>query len=146
MIFWLLLFGGLIASYGLAIYATDILLLRFGIWFIAYIVFGAAAILFSMGLSLWLGKTDKYVLREKRRYYITEDKDNIITVHGYETNQKFKTSRDFMDEIHKDPVELCPYVEIEIYNTGGWRRWLLLDAYPNEYRYVLYEPTKEEES
>ena len=53
-------------------------------------------------------------------------------------NRTFVVPVSEITETRTDTKELCPYVEIEYYNIGGWRDFFLLRIYEDTVKYILY--------
>jgi hypothetical protein len=108
--------------------------------FTIYFCFSVLSFFFAVGVSMLLGRKDKYVLRRKRRYFITEYNDEYVKMRDFDGHfEKFALC--LMDEIHYCDV-LTPYVDVEYYNHGGWRKIWLLDTYDDEVKYKCYLPDK----
>ena len=144
MLFWILTLFSCTSSCVFALtYGTTFLgSLLLGI--LAYGVLEIFSILFAYGVSLWLGRNGQYTLREKSRYYISKVEDDIYYAYNYDYDQIIKFPKDSFDKVYYDPTAITAYVDIEIYNNGGWRRIWLIDTKPDEYRYILHEPKKDE--
>lgn len=108
-------------------------LLAFAIYFATTIL----SIIITVFLSLLLGKTDKLILRKKTRYYVRERTDDYFRVLlGDGRIAVIPISE--ITETRTDTEELCPYIEIEHYNIGGWRKLFLLSVYEDRLKYILY--------
>jgi hypothetical protein len=94
-------------------------------------------------LSLWLGKTDKLVLKKKRRYWVRYRDDSITEVITPNSSGIVIDNFSFT-ETRFDTEELCPYVVFEYYNIGGWRRFLVPELYDDTIKVILYLPSEDE--
>lgn len=102
-----------------------------------YFVTASLSIIITVFLSLLLGKTDKFVLRKKTRYFVRERTDEYFRVLlGDGRIAVIPVSE--ITETRADTEELCPYIEIEHYNIGGWRKLFLLSVYTDRLKYILY--------
>lgn len=104
---------------------------------IVYFILASAACLISVFLSLLLGRTDKFVLRKKTRYFVRERTDDYFRV-LLDDGAIAVIPVSEITETRTDTEELCPYIEIEHYNIGGWRKLLLLSVYADRLKYILY--------
>jgi hypothetical protein len=105
--------------------------------FVIYFVTASLSAIITVFLSLLLGRTDKFVLRKKTRYFVRERTDEYFRVLlGDERTAVIPVSE--ITETRTDTEELCPYIEIEHYNIGGWRKLLLLSIYADRLKYILY--------
>lgn len=109
---------------------------------VVYLVLAAATCIISVFVSLLLGKTDKLVLKKKNRYYVRECSDKLLHLFTNDNRTIFVPVSE-ITETRTDTEELCPYIEIEHYNIGGWRKLLLLSVYKDELKYILYSPPKD---
>ena len=110
--------------------------------FAIYFVTASLSAIIATFLSLLLGKTDKFVLRKKTRYYVRERTDEHFRVFlGDGRTAVLPISE--ITETRSDTEELCPYIEIEHYNIGGWRKLLLLSVYKDRLKYILYLPSED---
>lgn len=96
-----------------------------------------------MFLSLWLGKTDKPVLKKKRRYWVRYRDDSITEVVLPDSSGLVIDNFSF-SETRFDTEETCPYVVFEYYNISRWRRFLLLELYKDTIKIILYLPSEDE--
>ena len=110
---------------------------------IIYFLFSFFTCIIVLLLSLWLGKTDKLVLKKKRRYWVRyhdETSTEVIT-----PNSSALVIDNFsFTETRFDTEELCPYVVFEYYNIGGWRRFLVPEFYKDTIKVILYLPSEDE--
>lgn len=105
--------------------------------FAIYFVTASLSIIITVFLSLLLGRTDKFVLRKKTRYFVRERTDDYFRVLlGDGRIAVIPVSE--ITETRTDTEELCPYIEIEHYNIGGWRKLFLLSVYTDRLKYILY--------
>lgn len=104
---------------------------------VVYFVLASMACLISVFLSLLLGKTDKLVLKKKNRYYVRERSDKLLHLSAGD-NRTIVVPVSEITETRTDTEELCPYIEIEHYNIGGWRKLFLLSVYADRLKYILY--------
>ena len=105
--------------------------------FVIYFVTASLSTIITVFLSLLLGKTDKFVLRKKTRYFVREHTDEYFKVLlGDGSVAVIPISE--ITETRTDTEELCPYIEIEHYNIGGWRKLLLLSVYEDTLKFILY--------
>lgn len=102
-----------------------------------YFVTASLLTLIAAFLSLLLGKTDKFVLRKKTRYFVQERAGNYFTV-LLDDEKTAVIPISEITETRTDTEELCPYIEIEHYNIGGWRKLLLFSVYADRLKYILY--------
>ena len=94
-------------------------------------------------LSLWLGKTDKPVLKKKRCYWVRYRDDSITEVVMPDSSGLVIDNFSF-SETRFDTEETCPYVVFEHYNISRWRRFLLLELYKDTIKIILYLPSEDE--
>ena len=94
-------------------------------------------------LLLWLGKTDKLVLKKKRRYWVRYRDDSVTEVVMPDSSGLVIDNSSFA-ETRFDTKELCPYVVFEHYNIGGWRRFFLPELYKDTIKIILYLPSEDE--
>jgi hypothetical protein len=110
--------------------------------FVIYFVTASLSTVIAIFLSMLLGKTDKFVLRKKIQYFVRERTDEYFRVLlGDGRIAVIPISE--ITETRTDTEELCPYIEIEHYNTGGWRKLLLLPVYEDTLKYILYLPSED---
>ena len=109
---------------------------------IIYFVTASLSAIITVFLSLLLGKTDKFVLREKTRYFVRERTDEYFRV-LLDDERIAVIPISEITETRADTEELCPYIEIEHYNIGGWRKLLLLSVYEDRLKYILYLPSED---
>lgn len=105
--------------------------------FVIYFVTASLSTIIAVFLSLLLGRTDKFVLRKKTRYYVREFSDGYIKFFADDARTIVVPILD-ITETRTDTEELCPYIEIEHYNIGGWRKLFLLSIYEDTIKYILY--------
>ena len=108
-----------------------------------YFVFSFFTCVIVLFVSLWLGKTDKLVLKKKRRYWVRYRDDSgteIITPNS----SGLVIDNSSFTETRFDTEELCPYVVFEYYNIGGWRRFLVPELYEDTIKVILYLPSEDE--
>ena len=110
---------------------------------VVYFVLASMACLISVFVSLLLGKTDKLVLKKKNRYYVRERSDKLLHLSAGD-NRTIVVPVSEITETRTDTEELCPYVEIEHYNIGGWRDFFLLRMYEDTLKFILYLPSEDE--
>ena len=110
---------------------------------VIYFVTASLSAIATVFLSLLLGKTDKLVLREKTRYFVRERTDDHFKV-LLDDEKIAVIPISEITETRTDTEELCPYIEIEHYNIGGWRKLLLLSVYADRLKYILYLPSEDE--
>jgi hypothetical protein len=143
MIFWILYLLTLISTFYVGFNAPFSPLWNFLL---------AAAINFvgtvlSIGIcaffSLLLGKRDKFVLRKTQIYFVAFYTKDKLVLNDYKGGS-FIIPRTDIAEVKTSEIELCPYVEVQYYNIGGWRKILLWDMYDNQIRFVLYMPVETE--
>jgi hypothetical protein len=94
-------------------------------------------------VSLLLGRTDKFVLRKKTRYFVRGRTDDYFRV-LLDDGEIAVIPVSEITETRTDTEELCPYVEIEHYNIGGWRDFFLLRMYEDTLKFILYLPSEDE--
>ena len=141
MIFMFLMAGSIYLSVYAAINLPCHPLLSALLAFVIYFVTASLSTIIAMFLSLLLGRTDKFVLRKKTRYFVRERTDEYFRVFlSNERTAVIPISE--ITETRTDTEELYPYIEIEHYNIGGWRRLLLLSVYKDELKYILYLPSE----
>ena len=137
MIFMLLMAG----SVYLSVYALINLpchpLLSALLAFAIYFVTASLSTIIAVFLSLLLGRTDKLVLRKKTRYFVRGRTDEYFRV-LLDDGAIAVIPVSEITETRTDTEELCPYIEIEHYNIGGWRKLLLLSVYADRLKYILY--------
>lgn len=104
---------------------------------VVYFVLAAATCIISVFVSLLLGKTDKLVLKKKNHYYVRERSDKLLHLFAGD-GKTIVVPVSEITETRTDTEELCPYVEIEHYNIGGWRDFFLLRMYEDTVKYILY--------
>ena len=109
---------------------------------IIYFVTASLSAIITVFLSLLLGKTDKFVLREKTRYFVRERTDEYFRV-LLDDERIAVIPISEITETRTDTEELCPYIEVEHYNIGGWRKLLLLFVYEDRLKYILYLPSED---
>ena len=142
MIFIILMFGSIAGAIytGLNLPFHWIIATLLGL--IVYFILASAACLISVFVSLLLGKTDKLVLKKKNRYYVRERADKLL--HLFTSDDRtIVVPVSEITETRTDTEELCPYIKIEYYNIGGWRKLLLLPVYEDTVKYILYLPSKD---
>lgn len=105
--------------------------------FAIYFVTASLSTIITVFLSLLLGRTDKFVLRKKTRYYVRERTDEYFRV-LLDNGKIAVIPVSEITETRTDTEELCPYIEIEHYNIGGWRKLFLLSVYADRLKYILY--------
>lgn len=105
--------------------------------FVIYFATANLSAIIAVSLSLLLGKTDKFVLRKKTRYLVQERAGNYFTV-LLDDGKTAVIPISEITETRTDTEELCPYIEIEHYNIGGWRKLLLLSVYEDTLKCILY--------
>jgi hypothetical protein len=105
--------------------------------FVIYFVTASLSAIIAASLSLLLGRTDKFVLRKKTRYFVRERTDDYFRV-LLDDGEIAVIPVSEITETRTDTEELCPYIEIEHYNIGGWRKLLLLSIYADRLKYILY--------
>lgn len=108
-----------------------------------YFVISLFICAFVLLMGLWLGKTDKLVLKKKRRYWVRyrdETSTEVITPNS----SGLVIANSAFTETHFDTEELCPYVVFEYYNIGGWRRFLVPEFYNDTIKVILYLPSEDE--
>ena len=143
MIFMFLMAGSVYLSVYAAINLPCHPLLSALLAFAIYFVTASLSTIITVFLSLLLGRTDKFVLRKKIRYFVREHTDEYFRVLlGDGRIAVIPVSE--ITETRTDTKELCPYVEIEHYNIGGWRKLLLLSVYEDTLKYILYLPSEDE--
>lgn len=101
-----------------------------------YFLFSFFTCMIVLLLSLWLGKTDKLVLKKKRRYWVRYRDDSITEVVMPDSSSLVINNFSFT-ETRFDTKELCPYVVFEHYNIGGWRRFLVPELYEDTIKIIL---------
>jgi hypothetical protein len=108
---------------------------------ICFVTVSLSAVI-AVFLSLLLGRNDKFVLRKKTRYSVWGRTDDhvLIILRGGKV-AVIPISK--ITETRTDTEELYPYIEIEHYNIGGWRRFLLLSVYEDELKYILHLPCED---
>lgn len=105
--------------------------------FAIYFVTASLSTIIAMFLSLLLGRTDKFVLRKKTRYFVRERTDEYFTV-LLDDGRIAVIPVSEITETRTDTEELYPYIEVEHYNIGGWRKLLLLSVYEDTLKCILY--------
>ena len=105
--------------------------------FAIYFVTASLSTIITVFLSLLLGRTDKFVLRKKTRYFVRERTDDYFRV-LLDDGETAVIPVSEITETRTDTEELCPYIEIEHYNIGGWRKLFLLSVYADRLKYILY--------
>ena len=110
--------------------------------FAIYFVTASLSAIIAMFLSLLLGRTDKFVLRKKTRYFVRERTDDYFRV-LLDDGATAVIPVSEIAETRTDTEELCPYIEIERYNISGWRKLLLLPVYEDTLKCILYLPFKD---
>ena len=137
MIFMFLMAGSVCLSVYAAINLPCHPLLSALLAFAIYFVTASLSTVITVFLSLLLGRTDKFVLRKKTRYFVRERTDEHFRVLlGDGQTAVIPVSE--ITETRTDTEELCPYIEIEHYNIGGWRKLFLLSVYADRLKYILY--------
>ena len=137
MIFMFLMAGSVYLSVYAAINLPCHPLLSALLAFAIYFVTASLSTIITVFLSLLLGRTDKFVLRKKTRYFVRERTDDYFRVLlGDGQTAVIPVSE--ITETRTDTEELCPYIEIEHYNIGGWRKLFLLSVYTDRLKYILY--------
>jgi hypothetical protein len=102
-----------------------------------YFITASLSTIIAVFLSLLLGRTDKFVLKKKTRYFVRERTDDYFKVLLDDgTIAVIPISE--ITETSTDTEELCPYIEVEHYNIGGWRKLLLLSVYEDTLKCILY--------
>ena len=96
--------------------------------------------IFTYLLSMWLGKSDKYVLRETRLYPV-ELKD-AFTLRRLDTGAESNIPEGL--EIIFSNKYTTPTLAVKHYGLGGWRKKLLVEVYPDTYKIILHLPKDEE--
>ena len=143
MLFWILYLLTLISTFYVGFHAP--LSPQWNFLLAAAINFVGAAL--SIGIcvffSLLLGKRDKFVLRKTQLYFVAYHTKDKLVLNDYKGGT-FVIPRTDIAEVKTSETELCPYVEIQYYNIGGWRKFLLWDIYDNQIRFVLYTPVETE--
>ena len=137
MIFMFLMAGSVYLSVYAAINLPCHPLLSALLAFVIYFVTASLSAIIASSLSRLLGKTDKLVLRKKTRYFVREragDYFNVLLDNG--GIAVIPVSE--ITETRTDTEDLCPYIEIEHYNIGGWRKLLLLSVYEDTLKCILY--------
>lgn len=111
--------------------------------FAIYFVTASLSAIIAVFLSMLLGRTDKFVLRKKTRYFVRERTDDYFKV-LLDDGKIAVIPISEITETRTDTEELCPYIEIEHYNIGGWRKLLLLSVYADRLKCILYLPSGDE--
>lgn len=137
MIFMLLMAGSVYLSVYAAINLPCHPLLSALLAFAIYFITASLSAIIAVFLSLLLGKTDKFVLRRKTRYYVRERTDDYFRVLLNDERIAVIPISE-ITETRTDTEELCPYIEIEHYNIGGWRKLLLLSVHEDIVKCILY--------
>ena len=137
MIFMFLMAGSVYLSVYAAINLPCHPLLSALLSFAIYFVTASLLTLIAAFLSLLLGRTDKFVLRKKTRYFVRERTNDYFTV-LLDDGKTAVIPISEITETRTDTEELCPYIEIEHYNIGGWRKLLLFSVYEDRLKYILY--------
>jgi hypothetical protein len=109
-------------------------LIAFGI----YTVLVSLSTIFSVFVSLLLGKTDKLVLKKKVRHFIKQRSESHVELVG-EDEIAIIVPHSEITETHTDTKGLGPHVVIEHYGIGGWRSFFLLPVYEDTLKFILYE-------
>jgi hypothetical protein len=107
-----------------------------------YFVTASLSAVITVFLSLLLGRTDKLVLRKKTRYFVRERTDDYFKV-LFNDGAVAVIPISEITETRTDTEELCPYIEIEHYNIGRWRKLLLLPVYEDTLKCILYLPSED---
>ena len=135
MIYWLLMIPTLIASIACGIIFGSGFLEGIGIGVLVLLVCELIAMLISVLLSLWLGKTSQTVLKKTISIPIIHlDSDSCTLQGGAEINLSTVDNIIFVDD------DIQPYIVVNRYNIGGWRRWLLFELYDDRIQYFVYLP------
>ena len=137
MIFMFLMAGSVYLSVYAAINLPCHPLLSALLASVIYFVTASLSAIITSSLSLLLGKTDKLVLRKKTRYFVQERAGNYFNV-LLDNGGTAVIPVSEITETRTDTEELCPYIEIEHYNIGGWRKLLLLSVYEDTLKCILY--------
>lgn len=144
MLFWILMLLDLIAA-GFFAYHMGTTILGYVVFgFGAYFILVLLSMLFMGFLSLLLGRRDKFVLKKSTKYEITYRDFDLIKVLNKQGRIE-EVSTHLIDNTITDPEVLAPYLEINIYNSGGWRKYWLWEMYSDEVRYIVYLPVKSTE-
>ena len=142
MVFMFLMAGSVYLSVYAAINLPCHPLLSALLAFVIYFVTASLSTIIAMFLSLLLGRTDKFVLRKKTRYFVRERTDDYFKVLCNDGAVAVIPISE-ITETRTDTEELCPYIEIEHYNISGWRKLLLLPVYEDTLKCILYLPSKD---
>jgi hypothetical protein len=110
--------------------------------FVIFFITASLSTIIAAFLSLLLGRTGKFVLRKKTRHLIRGLTDDYFKILLDDERIAVIPILE-ITETRTDTEELYPYIEIEHYNIGGWRRLLLLSVYKDELKYILYSPSKD---
>ena len=137
MVFMFLMAGSVYLSVYAAINLPCHPLLSTLLAFVIYFITASLSIIITVFLSLLLGKTDKLILRKKTRYYVRERTDDYFRV-LLDDGEIAVIPISEITETRTDTEELCPYIEIEHYNIGGWRKLFLLSVYADRLKYIIY--------
>lgn len=137
MIFMFLMAGSVYLSVYAAVNLSCHPLLSALLASVIYFVTASLSAIITSSLSLLLGKTDKLVLRKKTRYFVQERTDDYFTI-LLDDGEITVIPISGITETRTDTEELCPYIEIEHYNIGGWRKLLLLSVYEDTLKCILY--------
>lgn len=135
MIYWLLMIPSFIAAIACGITFGSSLLEGIGVGLLILLGCEIVAMLISVLLSLWLGKTSQTVLRKTISVPIIHlDSDSCTLQGGAEINLSAVDDTIFVDD------DIQPYIVVNRYNIGGWRRWLLFELYDDKIQYFVYLP------
>ena len=135
MIYWLLMIPGFIAAIASGIIFGSSVLEGIGVGVLILLGCEIVAMLISVLLSLWLGKTSQTVLKKTTSIPIIHlDSDSCTLQGGAEINLSTVDDTIFVDD------DIQPYIVVNRYNIGGWRRWLLFELYDDKIQYLIYLP------
>ena len=141
MLLWLLLLLDIALSIVIGVNLNIGVLGSIILGLLIYFVLCAISTVFVGFLSLLLGRINKFALKKKIRYEITNYDTNFITV----LNKSNKTEilpMSHIDKIISNSTEV-PYLEVNIYNLTGWRAYWLWELYKDKVEYILYLPEKD---
>lgn len=109
---------------------------------LTYSFFVAAAGGLTVVVSMLLGKSGQTHLKKSRHYFV-KSRDESYTYLYSGDGFIITVPNSEIAETHIDTSEQHPYMMVDYYNIGGWRRWLLVETYKDKPVYTLYLPSED---